>query len=101
MTELCELESQLIAAVTAAGDEAALDERAGVGAGQEGRDLRADENARQDGPGRAQDGRPGANALKDKVADAIAARSATLKDAALEARLAPSSMTSPCRSGPN
>ena len=75
--------------IAAAADEAALEAVARRGARQEGLDLRAHEDAWA--PWRRRSARTAGaalNALKDKVADAIAARKAALQAAALEARLA-------------
>ena len=88
MTELSELESQLIAAVTAAGDEAALDEVRVLALGKKGVISEHMKTLGKMVPEERKAAGQALNALKDKVADAIAARATALKDAALEARLA-------------
>ncbi|MDX1716592.1 MAG: phenylalanine--tRNA ligase subunit alpha [Anderseniella sp.] len=88
MTELSELESQLIAAVTAAGDEAALDEVRVSALGKKGVISEQMKTLGKMDPEERKAAGQALNALKDKVADAIAARATALKDAALEARLA-------------
>ena len=88
MTELSELESQLIAAVTAAGDEAALDDVRVSALGKKGTISEQMKTLGKMDPEERKAAGQALNALKDKVADAIAARATALKDAALEARLA-------------
>ena len=88
MSNLAELESQLIAAVDAAGDEAALDEVRVSALGKKGTISEQMKTLGKMDPEERKAAGQALNALKDKVADAIAARSTMLKDAALEARLA-------------
>jgi phenylalanyl-tRNA synthetase alpha chain len=88
MTELSELESQLIAAVDAAGDEAALDEVRVSALGKKGTISERMKTLGKMDPEERKAAGQALNALKDKVADAIAARATALKDAALDARLA-------------
>ena len=93
MSNLAELESQLIAAVDAAGDEAALDEVRVSALGKKGTISEQMKTLGKMDPEERKAAGQALNALKDKVADAIAARSTMLKDAALEARLRACSLT--------
>ena len=51
MTDLRALETELLTAIAAAADEAALESRARCGPGPQRLDLRAPEDARHDDPG--------------------------------------------------
>jgi phenylalanyl-tRNA synthetase alpha chain len=88
MTELSDLESQLIAAVDAAGDEAALDQVRVSALGKKGAISERMKTLGKMDPEQRKAAGQALNALKDKVADAISVRATALKDAALEARLA-------------
>ncbi len=88
MTELAELESQLVSAVEAAGDEATLDTVRVSALGKKGAISERMKTLGAMSPDERKQAGQALNAIKDKVAAAIASRSASLKEAALEARLA-------------
>ncbi len=88
MTELAELESQLVSAVEAAGDEATLDTVRVSALGKKGAISERMKTLGAMSPDERKQAGQALNAIKDKVAAAIASRSASLKQAALEARLA-------------
>ena len=88
MTELAELESQLVSAVEAAGDEATLDSVRVSALGKKGAISERMKTLGSMSPDERKQAGQALNALKDKVAAAIASRSASLKEAGLEARLA-------------
>jgi phenylalanyl-tRNA synthetase alpha chain len=73
MTELSELESQLIAAVDAAGDEAALDQVRVSALGKKGAISERMKTLGKMDPEQRKAAGQALNALKDKVADAISA----------------------------
>ena len=87
--------------IATAGDELAL-EAVRVAARQEGGDLRAVGDARQDVAGRTQDQGAAINLAKDKVSQALTARRDVLKSASLDARLASETLdvTLPVREAP-
>ncbi len=88
MSELAELESQLVSAVEAAADEPALDAVRVSTLGKKGTISERMKALGGMSPEERKQAGQALNALKDKVSDAIAARSAMLKHAALESRLA-------------
>jgi phenylalanyl-tRNA synthetase alpha chain len=88
MSELAELESQLVSAVEAAGDEAALDAVRVSALGKKGAISERMKSLGAMSPDERKAAGQALNALKDKVADAISVRTAALKEAGLEARLA-------------
>lgn len=88
MTELAELESQLVSAVEAAGDEATLDTVRVSALGKKGAISERMKTLGAMSPDERKQAGQALNAIKDTVAAAIASRSASLKQAALEARLA-------------
>jgi len=88
MTELAELESQLVSAVEAAGDEATLDTVRVSALGKKGAISERMKTLGAMSPDERKQAGQALNAIKDTVAAAIASRSASLKEAALEARLA-------------
>ncbi len=88
MTELAELESQLVSAVEAASDEATLDSVRVSALGKKGTISERMKTLGAMSPDERKQAGQALNALKDKVAAAIASRSAALKEAGLEARLA-------------
>ncbi len=88
MTELAELESQLVGAVEAAHDEATLDTVRVSALGKKGAISERMKTLGAMSPDERKQAGQALNALKDKVAAAIASRSASLKEAGLEARLA-------------
>ena len=88
MTELAELESQLVSAVEAASDEATLDTVRVSALGKKGAISQRMKTLGAMSPDERKQAGQALNALKDKVAAAIATRSAALKEAGLEARLA-------------
>ncbi len=88
MSDLLELESETLAAIAAAGDEAAL-EAVRIGAlGKKGTISQLLATLGKMQPDERKTAGAAINALKDKVGDALAERRACLKEAALGARLA-------------
>ncbi|HAQ34286.1 MAG: phenylalanine--tRNA ligase subunit alpha [Maricaulis sp.] len=82
------LEAELTAAVAAAGDEAALETLRVEALGKKGRISLMMRSLGQMSPEERQVMGPALNGLKDRVADAIAAKKTALEAAALDARLA-------------
>ena len=88
MSELETIESEALSAVEAAGDLAALDAVRVAELGKKGRVSGLMKGLGKMSPEERQEMGPALNALKGRVADAVAARKAALEDAALDAQLA-------------
>ncbi|MEZ5839774.1 MAG: phenylalanine--tRNA ligase subunit alpha [Hyphomicrobiales bacterium] len=102
MTELSSLENEILAAIDAAGDEAALE---AVRIGALGKKGTVSERMKSLGGMSAEERKvwgPALNGLKDKIGTAITERRQVLKEAALDARLAAErvDVTLPVRPGP-
>ncbi|MFN3548288.1 MAG: phenylalanine--tRNA ligase subunit alpha [Mesorhizobium sp.] len=102
MTELTTLESALLADIAAAGDEAALEAVRIAALGKKGSVSELLKTLGSMSPGERQTMGPAINGLKARVTDALAARRAELRDAAIDARLAAETLdvTLPVRSSP-
>src|SRR6056297_3508602 len=88
MDDLNDLKTRILAEIAAAGDEAALEALRVAAVGKKGEvSLKMRELGKMTPEERKTAG-PALNALKDEINAALAARKATLADAALEARLA-------------
>ena len=88
MTDIASLQSQILADINAAGDEAALDAVRVAALGKKGSVSALLATMGKLTPEERKQQGPLVNGLKDTVTDAIAARKAQLADAALEMRLA-------------
>jgi phenylalanyl-tRNA synthetase alpha chain len=88
MTDLSELEAELSAKIAAAGDLAALDAARVAALGKSGSVSELLKTLGRMSPEERRERGPQINRLRDRVADAIAARKAELEAAELEARLA-------------
>ena len=88
MSEIETIESEALAAIEAAGDLAALDAVRVAELGKKGRVSAFMKTLGKMTPEERQVAGPLLNALKNRIADAVAERKATLEDAALDARLA-------------
>ena len=99
MSSLQELEGSTLAAIASAGDEAALEHVRVSALGKKGSISALLSTLGKMSPDERKTAGAAINALKDKVTDALAARRALLKEAALEARLASETldMTLPVR----
>ena len=86
--DLLDLETRLLSDIAAARDEAALDNLRVAALGKKGAVSDLLRTMGSMTPEERREKGPLINGLRDKVADALAARRAGLKDAALEARLA-------------
>jgi len=102
MSELAELEGQTLAAIAAAQDEAALDQARVAALGKKGAISALLATLGKMAPDERKVRGAEINALKDKVVAAFEARRTTLREAALEARLAAEvvDVTLPLRPGP-
>ena len=99
MSSLQELKGSTLAAIASAGDEAALEHVRVSALGKKGSISALLSTLGKMSPDERKTAGAAINALKDKVTDALAARRALLKEAALEARLASETldMTLPVR----
>src|ERR1700743_1653415 len=88
MSDISNLQSELLAAIDAAGDEAALEAIRVSALGKKGSVSELLKTLGGMSPDERKAQGPVINALRDKVADAIAAKKSALGDAALNARLA-------------
>jgi phenylalanyl-tRNA synthetase alpha chain len=102
MTDLTELEAQTLAAIAAAGDEAALEAVRVAALGKKGSISAVLASLGKMAPEERKTFGALVNSLKDKVSEALAVRRSVLKEAALEARLASETldMTLPARAQP-
>src|SRR6516162_1482755 len=87
MTDIAELERELLAAVTAAKDERALDDVRVSALGKKGTIAELLKSLGGMTPDERKANGPLFNGLRDRVTDAIAARKKQLEDAALDVRL--------------
>ena len=96
------LEQELLADIAGTGDEAALEAVRVAALGKKGRISELMKGLGAMAPEERKAAGPALNGLKHRVGDAIAARRAVLRDAALEARLATerADITLPLRDGP-
>ena len=99
MTDIAALQSDILAQVAGAGDEAALEAVRVAALGKKGSISELMKTLAMSPEERKTQG-PALNGLRDAVTQAIAARKAALGDAALDARLASKRSTSPCRPAP-
>jgi len=88
MTDLSALEAELTTAIAAASDEAALEAIRIAALGKAGSISALLKTLGAMTPDERKEKGPLINGLKDRITEALASRRATLKDAALEARLA-------------
>ena len=88
MSDLNALETETLAAIAAAGDEAALENVRVAALGKKGSISALLATLGRMSPDERKSAGAQINALKDKVSDALTARRGLLKEAALEARLA-------------
>jgi phenylalanyl-tRNA synthetase alpha chain len=88
MTDLSALEAELMTAIAAASDEAALEAIRIAALGKAGSISALLKTLGAMTPDDRKEKGPLINGLKDRITEALASRRATLKDAALEARLA-------------
>ena len=88
MTDYSSLESELVTAITAAPDEASLEAIRVAALGKAGSISGLLKTLGSLTPDERKEQGPLINGLRDRVTEALAARRTTLKDAALEARLA-------------
>ena len=88
MTDIASLQSEILAQVTGAGDEAALEAVRVAALGKKGSISELMKTLGAMSPEERKTQGPLLNGLRDAVTDAIAARKAALGDAALDARLA-------------
>ena len=102
MTDLDQLERDLLGQVEALPDEAVPRSRARLGARQEGLRVRAPEDLGAMTPEERKRARPLINGLRDKVQAAIATKKEALAEAALEQRLSAEriDVTLPVQEGP-
>jgi len=102
MTELTNLQNELLAAVAGAGDEAAIEAVRVAALGKKGSVSELLKTLGAMTPEERQTRGAAINALKTEVTDAIAARKAELKDAAIAARLKAETLdvSLPVRSSP-
>ena len=102
MTELTNLQNELLAAVAGAGDEAAIEAVRVAALGKKGSVSELLKTLGAMTPEERQTRGAAINALKTEVTDAIAARKAQLKDAAIAARLKAETLdvSLPVRSSP-
>ena len=101
--ELKQLEEKILAEIEAAKDEAALEAVRVAAIGKKGSVSEKMKTLGKMSPEERQTAGPALNALKNAVADAIKLRATTLKDAAIEARLAAETIdiTLPRRTSPS
>lgn len=101
MTDIAQLETTLLADIAAAPDEAALETVRVAALGKKGSISELLAGLGKMAPEERKTAGAAINAIKDKVADALGARRAILKAAALDARLAAEAIdvTLPVRSG--
>lgn len=88
MSDLAELEQSITAAIAAAADEAAIEAVRVAALGKKGSISERLKTLGSMSPEERKEMGPAINGLRDRVTQAIAARKADLKDAAIEARLA-------------
>ncbi|RST88459.1 phenylalanine--tRNA ligase subunit alpha [Aquibium carbonis] len=102
MTELTTLESALLADIAAAGDETALETVRIAALGKKGSVSERLKTLGSMSPEERQSMGPAINGLKNRVTEALAARRAELRDAAIDARLAAETLdvTLPVRKSP-
>ena len=102
MSDLDQLEQQLIADIAGSGDEPALEGVRIAALGKKGRVSELMKGLGAMSPDERKVMGPALNGLRDRVAEAIAARKAALYEVALEARLATerTDVTLPVRSSP-
>ena len=103
MTDLSTLETELVTAIAAAGDEAALEAVRVSALGKAGSISALLKTLGAMTPDERKEQGPLINGLRDRVTEALASRRAALRDAALEARLASEriDVTLPVRSSDN
>ena len=87
MSDIAQLETEILGAVAAAGDEAALESARVAALGKKGTVSELLKTLGTMTPQERKEKGPLINGLKDRVTEAIAARRAALKDAALDQRL--------------
>ncbi|MDQ6869110.1 MAG: phenylalanine--tRNA ligase subunit alpha, partial [Pseudomonadota bacterium] len=87
MPDLKNLQAQILGQIAAAQDEAALEAARVAALGKKGRVSALLASLGKMAPDERKESGVGINALNDEVTEALAARRAVLKDAALEARL--------------
>ncbi|HKA74615.1 MAG TPA: phenylalanine--tRNA ligase subunit alpha [Xanthobacteraceae bacterium] len=87
MSDIAQLETEILGAVAAAGDEAALESARVAALGKKGTVSELLKTLGTMTPPERKEKGPLINGLKDRVTEAIAARRAALKDAALDQRL--------------
>jgi phenylalanyl-tRNA synthetase alpha chain len=102
MSDIATLEQEILAAIAAAGDEAALEAVRVAALGKSGSVSALLKTLGAMTPDERKEKGPAINGLKDRVTAAIAARREALKNATLEARLATETLdvTLPVREGP-
>ena len=97
MPDLKTLQAQILGQIAAAQDEASLEAARVAALGKKGGVSALLAGVGKMAPDERKERGAAINALKDKVTEALAARRAVLKDAALEAGLRARSPMSPCR----
>ena len=100
MTDLAQLETQTLAAIEGAGDEAALDVVRVNALGKKGAISALLATLGKMSPDERKSEGAKINALKDRVGEALAARKNLLKEAALSLGWPPKPSTSRCRPAP-